>query len=53
LPLAALFSVLTLAFAGIAGWSALAGQWVIAAAAAALALWMGSLAWGVMRKSRA
>jgi len=47
-PLAALFSLITLAFAAIALWSAEAGQWPIAAAAAALAVWMGSL----VRKTR-
>jgi hypothetical protein len=51
-PLAALFSLITLAFALIAVWSATAGQWPIAIAGAALAAWMGSLAWGAMRKSR-
>ena len=52
MPLAALFSVITLGFAAIAVWAASAGEWPIAAAAAALALWMGSLAAGVLRKSR-
>jgi hypothetical protein len=52
-PLAALFTVITLAFAAIAVWSASARQWPIALAAAALAAWMGSLAWGAIRKSRA
>jgi hypothetical protein len=50
--MAALFSLITLAFAGIALWSATAHQWVIAAAAAALSAWMGSLAWSVVRKIR-
>src|SRR4051812_16063618 len=40
MPLAVLFSVITLAFGAIAVWSASAHQWVIAAAAAALAVWM-------------
>jgi hypothetical protein len=52
-PLAALFTVITAAFAAIAVWTALAGQWPIAVAAAALALWMASLAWTAVRKSRA
>jgi hypothetical protein len=52
-PLAALFTVITVAFAAIAVWSAGARQWPIALAAAALAAWMGSLAWAAMRKSRA
>jgi hypothetical protein len=52
MPLAALFSVITVAFAAIAVWSASAHQWVIAAAAAALAVWMGSLAWSAIRRSR-
>jgi hypothetical protein len=51
-PLAALFSLITLSFAGIAVASALAGRWAIAVAAAALAAWMGSLAWGALRKTR-
>jgi hypothetical protein len=51
-PLATLFSVITLAFAGIALYSALSGEWPIAAAAAALAAWMGSLAYSVLRKTR-
>jgi len=44
--------VITLAFAGIAVGSALADQWVIAAGAAALSAWMGSLAWSAIRKTR-
>jgi hypothetical protein len=48
--MAALFSVLTLAFAGIAVASAGAGRWVIAVAAAALAAWMGSFAWAALRR---
>jgi hypothetical protein len=51
-PLAALFSLITAAFAGIAFWSAAAGEWPIALAAAALALWMGTLAWAALRKIR-
>jgi hypothetical protein len=52
LGLAALFVVLTCAFLGIAAGSALAGRWVIAVAAAALAAWMGSLASAAVRKRR-
>ncbi len=52
MALAALFALITLAFAGIALASALAGRWVIALAAAALAAWMGSLAWSGLRKTR-
>jgi hypothetical protein len=52
-PLAALFSAITLAFLGVAVWTASAGQWLIAVCAAALAFWMGSLAWSAMRRSRA
>jgi hypothetical protein len=52
LGLAVLFAVLTCAFAGIAVAGGLAGQWVIALAAGALAAWMGSLASTVLRKSR-
>jgi len=51
-PLAALFSLITLAFAGIALRSASAHQWPIALAAGALAAWMGTLAWSEIRKSR-
>jgi hypothetical protein len=51
-PLAALFSLITLAFAAIAVWSATSRQWPIAVAAAALAAWMATLAWAGIRKSR-
>jgi hypothetical protein len=50
--MAALFSVLTLAFAGIALGSAAAGRWVIAVAAGAIAAWMGSFAWAALRRIR-
>jgi hypothetical protein len=49
--LAALFTVLTLAFTGIAVASASAGKWVIAVGAAAIATWMGSFAWYAIRKA--
>jgi hypothetical protein len=52
MPLAALFSAITLAFAGIAVWSGEAHKWVIALAAAALAAWMASFAWSAVRKIR-
>jgi len=51
-PLAVLFGVITVVFAGIAVASALAGEWPIAVAAAALALWMGPLAYSALRRSR-
>ena len=51
-PLAVLFSFITLGFAAIALWSAEASRWPIAAAAAALAAWMGTLAWAALRKMR-
>ena len=51
-PLVALFTVLTLAFAGIAAGSATAGRWVIAVAAGAIAAWMGSFAWAALRRTR-
>jgi len=51
-PLAALFSVITLGFAAIALWSAEASRWVIAAAAAALSAWMATLAWSALRRRR-
>jgi hypothetical protein len=50
--LAALFSLLTLAFAGIAVAGATAHRWVIAFGAAAIAAWMGSFAWGALRRLR-
>jgi hypothetical protein len=50
--MAALFAAITLAFAGIAVWTAAAGRWLIAVAAAVLGLWMGSLAWSALRSSR-
>jgi hypothetical protein len=50
--MALLFTAITVAFAGIALWSATAGPWPIALGAAALAVWMGSLAWTAMRKTR-
>jgi hypothetical protein len=48
--LGALFAVLTLAFAGIGAAAAVAGQWVIAAAAVALALWLAGLAFRSLRR---
>jgi hypothetical protein len=51
--LAGLFTLIALSFGLIVLWSASAGQWVIAAAAAALAGWMGTLAWSAIRKTRA
>jgi hypothetical protein len=51
-PLAALFSLITVGFGLIALWSAQAGRWPIAVAAAALACWMGSIAWAALRKTR-
>jgi hypothetical protein len=50
--MAMLFTVITLAFAGIAVWSGEASRWPIAAAAAALAAWMATLAWAALRKMR-
>jgi hypothetical protein len=50
--MAVLFCVLTAAFGGIAIGSASAGRWVIAVAAAALAVWMGSFAWAALRRIR-
>jgi hypothetical protein len=49
-PLAALFTLIALALAGIAVASAFAGRWVIAAAAAVLAGWMASLVRSALRK---
>jgi hypothetical protein len=50
--LAALFTVLTAAFAALAVWTVAAGRWPIGLAAAALAVWMGTLAAGALRKLR-
>jgi uncharacterized membrane protein len=50
--LAGLFSLIAVAFGLIALWSASAGEWVIAAAAAALAAWMGTFSWSARRKTR-
>jgi hypothetical protein len=50
--MAALFSAITLAFALIALWCAAAGQWILAAAAAALTAWMATLAWAALRRMR-
>jgi hypothetical protein len=51
-PLAALFTVLTLSFGGIAVAAALAGQWVIALAAGAIAAWTATLVSGSLRRMR-
>jgi hypothetical protein len=48
----ALFTVLTLGFAGIAVAGATAGRWIIALAAAALAAWMATVAWSALRRIR-
>jgi len=47
--LGALFAALALAFGGIAAAASIAGQWVIAAAAAALAVWLAGLAFRSLR----
>ena len=52
-PLAVLFSVITVGFAAIAVWTAEAARWPIAVAAGALAAWMATLAWSALRKTRA
>ena len=56
-PLGALFLLLACAFGGIAAISADGAggevrRWVVAAAAAALAVWMAGLALRALRKSR-
>ena len=48
----ALFSAITLGFALIAVWTLSAGRYPLAIAAAALAAWMGTLAWSALRKMR-
>ena len=50
--LPALFTLITLALAGIALDSARAGRWPIAVAAAVIAAWMGSFALSALRKTR-
>ncbi len=52
MPLAALFTVITISFAGIAVASALAGRWPIAVAAGALAVWMSTLVGSALRRRR-
>ncbi|MGZ4334173.1 MAG: hypothetical protein ACXVRJ_07870 [Gaiellaceae bacterium] len=52
MPLAVLFSLITVGFGAIALWSAEASRWPIALAAAALAAWMATLAWAALRKTR-
>ena len=52
MPMAVLFSVITVGFAAIAVWSAEASRWPIAVAAGALAAWMASLAWSALRETR-
>jgi hypothetical protein len=47
---AVLFCALTLMFAVIAFAAGDAERWVIAVAAAVLALWMGSFAWAALRR---
>jgi len=49
--LGGLFALIAVGFAGIAIAAAMAGggAWVIAAASALLALWMGEMAWRVFR----
>jgi hypothetical protein len=49
---ALLFCSLTLLFAAIAFAAGEAERWVIAVAAAVLALWMGSFAWAALRRIR-
>jgi hypothetical protein len=52
MPLAFLFSAITVAFAAIAVYSAASGVWPIAVASAGLAAWMGTLAVSALRKTR-
>jgi hypothetical protein len=52
MPMALLFTAITVAFAGIALAAALAGVWVVAVAAGALGAWMSTLAWTAVRKTR-
>jgi hypothetical protein len=50
LALGVLFVLLTAVFAGVAVAAGTAGQWVIAAAGAALAFWMAGLALKSLRR---
>ncbi len=52
MPLAVLFSLITLGFAALAYWAGSAHQWPIAAAAAALAVWMATLVASALRRMR-
>lgn len=47
--LGVLFGLIAVGFAGLAAWSGSASQWVVLAASAALALWMGELAVRALR----
>lgn len=49
--LGTLFLLICVAFVGVAYAAAVARVWVIVAAAAALALWMGSLAWQMLSRN--
>ena len=50
--MAALFTAITVVFALIAAWTASAGRYPLAVAAAALAAWMATLAWSALRNMR-
>jgi hypothetical protein len=52
MPLAVLFSAITVAFGAIAVYSALSDVWPIAVAAGGLAVWMATLAFSALRKTR-
>ena len=52
MPMVALFTAITVAFALIAVWTVSAGRYPIGVAAAALAAWMGTLAWAALRRMR-
>ena len=51
-PIAVLFCALTVGLAGIAVSALTAGRWIIPAAAALIAAWMGSFAWSALRRIR-
>jgi hypothetical protein len=51
-PMVALFTSITVAFALIAVWTVSAGRYPIGLAAAALAAWMATLAWSALRRMR-
>ncbi|MEZ5102708.1 MAG: hypothetical protein R3C15_23520 [Thermoleophilia bacterium] len=46
----ALFALIAVGFAGVAVWAGTARQWIVLAAAAALAVWMGELTYRSLKR---